>query len=338
MKQTIRAVIKGIGSYVPSKRVSNDDLAKLVDTSDEWIYSHTGIKNRHIAGEDESTSDIAVQAANRALEMAQCPSSEVDLILLATATPDFLGFPSTACLVQDRIGAENAGAMDIVAACTGFIYGIETARVFIETGTHKNVLVIGAEVLSKITDWEDRNTCVLFGDGAGAALLSAQVVDLNHTRTPERGIIASYLASYGKDAEVLLRPAGGTRVPFIPGKTPPEDLFLRMNGRKVYTFAVSVLGKTIETLLAKTGLSLQDVRYIVPHQANVRIIEACAKRLNIPREKFFLNIDEFANTSAASIPIALADMEQKGLLHPGDLILTVGFGGGLTYGGNILYW
>lgn len=333
MKQKIHAVIKGIGSYVPSKRVSNDDLARLVDTSDEWIYSHTGIKNRHIAAENEATSDLAVQAAQIALEKAGCPASEVDLILLATATPDYLGFPSTACIVQDRIGAENAGAMDIVAACTGFIYGIETARVFIETGTYKNILVIGAETLSKITDWKDRNTCVLFGDGAGAALVSA-----HEEGSPKQGILASYLASYGKDAEVLLRPAGGTRVPFIPGTTPPEDLFLRMNGRKVYTFAVSVLGKTIETLLARTGLSLQDLRYIVPHQANIRIIEACAKRLDIPLEKFFLNIDEFANTSAASIPIALADMETQGLLHPGDLILTVGFGGGLTYGGNILYW
>ncbi|MCX7786790.1 MAG: ketoacyl-ACP synthase III [Spirochaetes bacterium] len=329
----MHAVIKGIGSYVPSKRVSNDDLAKLVDTSDEWIYSHTGIKNRHIAAENEATSDLAVQAAQRALEKAGCPASMVDLILVATATPDYLGFPSTACIVQDRIGAENAGAMDIVAACTGFIYGIETARVFIETGTYKHVLVIGAETLSKITDWKDRNTCVLFGDGAGAALLTAC-----EEVSPKRGVLTSYLASYGKDAEVLLRPVGGTRVPFVPGTTPPEDMFLRMNGRKVYTFAVSVLGKTIETLLKKTGLSLQDIRYIVPHQANVRIIEACAKRLDIPLEKFFLNIEEFANTSAASIPIALTDMERQGLLHPGDLILTVGFGGGLTYGGNILYW
>jgi len=335
VKEKIRAVIKGIGSYVPSKRVSNDDLAKLVDTSDEWIYSHTGIKNRHIAAENEATSDLAVQAAQMALEKAGCPASMVDLILVATATPDYLGFPSTACIVQDRIGAENAGAMDIVAACTGFIYGIETARVFIETGTYKNVLVIGAETLSKITDWKDRNTCVLFGDGAGAALLSAQE---EREGIPKRGILTSYLASYGKDSEVLLRPAGGTRVPFVPGTTQIEDLFLRMNGRKVYTFAVSVLGKTIETLLEKTGLSLQDIRYIVPHQANVRIIEACAKRLDIPMDKFFMNIEEFANTSAASIPIALTDMEKQGLLHPGDLILTVGFGGGLTYGGNILYW
>lgn len=338
MKQSIRAVITGIGSYVPSKRVSNDDLAKLVETSDEWIYSHTGIKNRHIADESEATSDLAVKAAEQALGKARCPASEVDLILVATATPDYLGFPSTACIVQDRIGAENAAAMDIVAACTGFIYGLETARVFIETGTYRNVLVIGAEVLSKITDWKDRNTCVLFGDGAGAALVSAHAAETSMKDSLKRGILTSYLAAYGKDAEVLLRPAGGTRVPFIPGTTPPEDLLLRMNGRKVYTFAVSVLGKTIETLLGKTGLSLQDITYIVPHQANVRIIEACAKRLDIPMEKFFLNIEEFANTSAASIPIALTEMEQRGLLHPGDLILTVGFGGGLTYGGNLLYW
>ncbi|GAB4364611.1 MAG: ketoacyl-ACP synthase III [Spirochaetales bacterium] len=336
MNKNIHAIISGIGSYVPSKRVSNDDLARLVDTSDEWIYSHTGIKNRHIAAENEATSDLAVEAARKALEKANCPASEVDLILVATATPDYLGFPSTACIVQDRLGATNAGAMDIVAACTGFIYGIETARAFVETGTYRNVLVIGAETLSKITDWKDRNTCVLFGDGAGAALVSA--LDPTQAGSAPRGILAGYLASDGKDAEVLLRPTGGSRIPFIPGTTPPEDLCIRMNGRRVYTFAVNVLGKTIETLLEKTGLSLQDIRYIVPHQANVRIIEACVKRLDIPLEKFFVNIEEFANTSAASIPIALTDMEKQGLLHPGDLILTVGFGGGLTYGGNILYW
>ncbi|MFQ3621040.1 MAG: beta-ketoacyl-ACP synthase III [Spirochaetales bacterium] len=335
MNTSIRAVIEGIGSYVPSKRVSNEDLAKIVDTSDEWIYSHTGIKNRHIASESESTSDLAVEAAKQALVNANCSPTEIDLILVATATPDYLGFPSTACLVQDKLEATNAAAMDIVAACTGFIYGIETARAFIESGTYRKVLVIGAETLSKITNWKDRNTCVLFGDGAGAAVVGAETFPKPDAK---RGIIASYLAAEGKDAEVLLRPAGGTKVPFIPGQTSVEELFLKMNGRRVYTFAVHVLGKTIETLLEKTGLSLQEVRYVVPHQANVRIIEACAKRLEIPMEKFFLNIDEFANTSAASIPIALTDMEAQGLLHKGDLLVTVGFGGGLTYGGNILYW
>ncbi len=333
MERKVKAVIKGIGSYVPSRRVSNDDLSKIVDTSDEWIVSHTGIKNRHLASDAEATSDLSVQAASMALDKAGCSSSEIEMIIVATATPDYLGFPSTACIVQDRLGAENAAAMDIAAACTGFIYGIETARSFIESGTYRKVLVIGAEVLSKIVDWKDRNTCVLFGDGAGAALISAE-----ETSTVERGIITSHLAAEGKGADVLLRSVGGTRTPFIPGKTPEEDLYLKMNGRKVYTFAVSVLGKTIETLLAKTGLSLQDVRYIVPHQANVRIIEACAKRLEIPIEKFFLNIEEFANTSAASIPIALTDMERQGLLKEGDLLITVGFGGGLTYGGNILRW
>jgi 3-oxoacyl-[acyl-carrier-protein] synthase-3 len=333
VERKVKAVIQGIGSYVPSKRVSNDDLSKIVDTSDEWIVSHTGIKNRHLASEAEATSDLSVQAARMALDKAECSASEIEMILVATATPDYIGFPSTACIVQDKLGAENAAAMDIAAACTGFIYGIETARAFIESGTYRKVLVIGAEVLSKIVDWKDRNTCVLFGDGAGAAVISAE-----ETSRVERGIITSHLAAEGKGADVLLRPAGGTRIPYIPGKTPEEDLYLKMNGRKVYTFAVSVLGKTIETLLNKTGLSLQDVRYIVPHQANVRIIEACAKRLDIPIEKFFLNIEEFANTSAASIPIALTDMERQGLLKEGDLLITVGFGGGLTYGGNILRW
>lgn len=328
----MRAYIRGIGSYVPARRVSNDDLAKMVETSDEWIYSHTGIRNRHIAADNEAASDLALPAARDALKEAGTPAGDIEMIIVATATPDNLGFPSTACIIQDKIGAEKAAAMDIAAACTGFIYALETARAFIEAGIYKNVLVIGTEALSKVTNWKDRNTCVLFGDGAGAA-----VVSVGETGS-DRGIITSYLASDGKGAEVLSRPAGGTRIPYVQGTTPVEDLCLYMDGRKVYNFAVRVLGRTIEVLLEKSGMSLDDVDFIVPHQANVRIIEACAKRLSIPMDKFFMNIEEFANTSAASIPIALTDMSGKGILKPGNVILTVGFGGGLTYGGNIIRW
>jgi len=325
----VKAYIQGIGAYVPPKKLSNDDLAKIVETSDEWIYSHTGIKNRHIAEDGESASDLAAKAASAALEDAGRKAEELDLILVATVTPDYVGFPATACVVQDKLGAPQAAAMDISAACTGFIYGLETARAYIEAGIYRTVLVIGTETLSKIVDWKDRNTCVLFGDGAGAAVVAAG-------DDTKRGIMTSILAASGKDAEALLRPAGGTRRPFQPGKTPIEDLYLKMDGRRVYYFAVGVLGKTIEDLLARTGISIEDVNYVVPHQANVRIIEACAKRIGVPLEKFFLDIDEFANTSAASIPIALADMKTKGLLPPGSLIVTVGFGGGLTYGGNVI--
>ncbi len=328
----MKAYIQGIGCYVPEKRVSNDDLAKIVDTSDEWIYSHTGIKNRHIAAEDEASSDLALRASRDALERAGKSPTDLELILLATATPDHLGFPSTSCVLQDKLGAANAAAMDLAAACTGFIYGLETARAFIEAGIYRNILVVGTEVLSKITNWKDRNTCVLFGDGAGAALVTA--ADTGSSR----GIVTSHLAADGSGAGVLSRPVGGTRTPFVEGRTTPESTLLYMDGRKVYYFAVSVLGKTIETLLEKSGLSLEEIDFIVPHQANVRIIEACAKRLSIPMEKFYMNIEEFANTSAASIPIALTDMSLKGILKPGHLVLTVGFGGGLTYGGNIIRW
>jgi len=328
----MKAYIQGIGSYVPAKRMSNDDLAKIVDTSDEWIYSHTGIKNRHIAADDEAASDLAFNASRDALAATGKSGADLDMIIVATATPDHLGFPSTACILQDRLGAERAAAMDISAACTGFIYGLDTARAFIEAGIHKNILVAGTEVLSKITNWKDRNTCVLFGDGAGAALVTAA------EKGSDRGILASHLAADGSGAGVLSRPAGGTRTPFVEGTTPPESTLLYMDGRKVYYFAVGVLGKPIEILLEKAGMSLDDIDFIVPHQANVRIIDACAKRLSIPMEKFYMNIEEFANTSAASLPIALTDMSRKGILKAGHVILTVGFGGGLTYGGNIIRW
>ncbi|MDR1178973.1 MAG: ketoacyl-ACP synthase III [Spirochaetales bacterium] len=335
----MKAYIKGIGSCVPARKVSNDDLAKTVDTSDEWIYSHTGIRNRHIVEEGEAASDLALGAALAALKDSGESAATVDMILVATVTPDYPGFPSTACVVQDRLGARNAAAMDISAACSGFVYGLEMARVFIEGGVYKNVLVIGAETLSRITNWKDRNTCVLFGDGAGAALVSA--VDGTGEGTVGgggRGIIVSHLEADGSGGSALIRPDGGSRNPFAPDRAPGDTLFLRMDGGKVYRFAVDALGRVGEILLAKAALDISSIDFIVPHQANIRIIEACAKRLSLPLDKFYINIQEFANTSSASIPIALADMKQKGILKAGQLIMTVAFGAGLTCGGNIIRW
>lgn len=325
----MNAVIRGLGSYVPPRVVTNDDLAKTIDTSDEWIFSHTGIKRRHIAAAEEATSDLAYEAAGRALEKAQTAPEEVDLIIVATATPDYNGFPSTACLVQERLGALRAGAMDLTAACTGFIYALETASSFIRSGAARTVLVIGSETFSKIIDWSDRNTCVLFGDGAGAAVLRAE--------EGERGVMRSLLRSEGSGAQYLWVPAGGSRRPIDPGQTAARDVCVQMNGRQVYNFAVRAIGETVGALLGD-GISLGDIAYIVPHQANVRIIEAAARRMGAPIEKFYMNIAEYANTSAASVPIALEEMAARGRLRPNDLVITIGFGGGLTYGGNLIRW
>lgn len=325
----MKAVVRSVGSYLPHEVVTNDDLAKRIDTSDEWIFSHTGIKRRRIASEQEACSDLAFEAARLALERAGIPASEIDLIIVATATPDYNGFPSTACIVQERLGASRAGAMDMAAACTGFIYAVETASNFIRSGAAQNVLVIGSETLSRVLDWKDRNTCVLFGDGAGAVLLSAEEGD--------SGVIRSLLRSDGSGAEHLLIPAGGSRAPFRVGASGQQNACIQMNGRQVYNFAVRVIGETIKTLLGDE-IGLADIAYIVPHQANVRIMNAAAKRLGIPNEKFYMNIEEYANTSAASIPIALDEMVSRERLKRGDLIITVGFGGGLTYGGNLIRW
>lgn len=325
----MNAVIRSVGSYVPQRVVTNDELARRIDTSDEWVYSHTGIKRRRTVAQHEATSDLAYEAARAALEKGRIPAEEVDLIIVATATPDYNGFPSTACIVQDRLGAKTAGAMDLVAACTGFVYAVETASSFIRSGSARNVLVIGSETLSRVINWEDRNTCVLFGDGAGALLLSGEAGD--------RGVIRSVLRSDGAGAHHLWIPAGGSRRPFDGVATPRQDLCIQMNGRQIYNFAIRVIGETINALLAEQ-IQLADIAYVVPHQANVRIIEAAANRLGIPSGKFYMNIEDYANTSAASIPLALDEMSERGLLKRNDLLITVGFGGGLTYGGNLIRW
>jgi len=328
----MRAVIRAVDFFVPKRKMANDELAATLDTSDEWIRSHTGIGYRHIADSSQATSDLAYEACRKVLKRAGVGAEKIDLVLVATATADFLGFPSVACIVQDRLGAKNAGAMDVVAGCTGFIYALETARNYIAGGGARNVLVAGADLLSRIVDWKDRNTCVLFGDGAGAVLVSADPAD------GERGVLRSVLRSDGSGARLLERTAGGTRFPFAEGGADPLQAVLRMDGRKVYNFAVKVISEGIGELIEKGGFRLEDVSWIVPHQANARIIEAAAKRAKIPLRKFFVNIEEYANTSAASIPIALSEMSTRGLLKHGDLIATFGFGAGLTYGGNLIRW
>jgi len=324
----VKAYIQSAGFYVPENIRTNDELSSMVDTNDEWIYTHTGIRERRIAGPSEAASDLAVKASEIALKRGQVSPEDIDLILVATSTPDYNSFPSTASLVQEKLGITGAGAMDLAAACTGFAYGLETARVFINAGSAKKVLVIGTEIFSRIVDWSDRNTCVLFGDGAGAVVVSS-------TESGESQIFDSILGSDGAGAEYLMREGGGSR---CPNPTEGVSPFVTMNGRRVYNFAVKVIGKTIMDLLERHNLTIDDIDYIVPHQANIRIIEASAKRTGIPLEKFYTNMEKYANTSAASIPIALGEMEDKGLLKRGNLIITVGFGAGLTYGGNILRW
>ncbi len=326
----MKACIRSVGAFVPSNKVSNDELAKTVDTSDDWIYSHTGIHNRHIASDDMAASDLAINAALSAFKKTDISPKDLDLILVATATPDYLGFPSTAAIVQEKLGASRAAAMDISAACTGFIYALETAKAFIESGSAKNALVIGSEVLSRIVDWTDRDTCVLFGDGAGAAVLTG------NQDSPESNIRHSILRSDGSGADYLMVKGCGSRRPENDGKV--SHPYIHMDGRKVYMFAVKALCETVKFLLDDNNEHIDDIAYIVPHQANIRIIEAAAKRMKIPQDKFFTNIAEFANTSAASIPIALNEMDEKNLLKRGDMILTIGFGGGLTYGGNLIHW
>lgn len=323
--------IRSIAAYVPQKRVSNDELSQSVDTSDEWIQSHTGIKNRHICADDEVTSDLGVKAAETAIQRADIDKSAIDMVIAATASPDYPGLPSTASIIQDKLGLENAGAFDLVAGCTGFVYGLETARGLLTGGRIRNVLVIGVETLSRITNWEDRNTCVLFGDGAGAAILSAD-------GEYQDSILDSELRSEGSGAQHLIRPAGGSSNPIDFRTTPQEDLYIQMNGRQVYNFAVRVNTEIIQRLLERNSMTVDDLRWIVPHQANIRIIQAAAKRLKLPMEKFFTNIDEYANTSAASIPIALNELYETDRIKRGDYILLTGFGAGLTYGGNLLRW
>ncbi|MEH7400560.1 MULTISPECIES: beta-ketoacyl-ACP synthase III [Bacillaceae] len=303
----MNAGILGIGSYVPEKKLTNYDLEQMMDTSDEWIVSRTGIKERRIASDEQDTSDLAYEAAVEALKDADVKAEELDLILVGTVTPD-KSFPSVACVIQERLGAKNAAAMDISAACAGFIYGVVTAAQFVKTGTYSRILVIGAEKLTKIVNWEDRNTAVLFGDGAGAAVIGPV--------SEGRGILSYELGADGTGGKHLYK--GGDH--------------LVMNGREVFKFAVRQMGDSCETVLKLAGLTKEEVDFLIPHQANTRIMDAARERLQLPKEKMSVIIDRHGNTSSSSIPIALVEEYKKGNVKEDDVLVLVGFGGGLTWG------
>jgi len=322
------ATIVGTGSYLPMHTVTNDDMAKLVDTSDEWITSRTGIKERRIS-KGETTSDLASEAATRALKSANLNATDLDLIICATITPDSI-MPSVACIVQERIGASEAAAFDLTAACTGLIYAIATASAFIDSGMYENVLVIGAETISRALDWTDRSTCVLFGDGAGALVLKAT--------EQKHGIKLINLSSDGSKQDYLTLPT----LPLFNAFLEKEDNHVRpviaMKGQEVFKFAVRSITEHIKKVLLKAELIKEDINYLVLHQANYRIIEQAAKSIGIPLEKFFVNLDRYGNTSSATIAIALDEMVQKKMLQAGDHIILIGFGGGMTSGAVLLEW
>lgn len=316
--------IIGTGSYVPEQIVTNDDLAKIVETSDEWIRSRTGIGARRIATAD-STSHMAAEAAKRALEQSGIKPEEIDLILLGTSSPDFC-FPNGACEVQGMIGAVNAACYDISAACTGFVFALNTAHAFISSGMYKTALVIGADVLSKLIDWTDRNTCVLFGDGAGAVVVKAD----------ETGIIGMNMKSDGSKGNVLTC-GSRTNGNFLMGKK-PELGYMTMDGQEVFKFAVKKVPECIRQLLDDTGVAAEEIKYFAIHQANYRIIESIAKRLKVSVDRFPVNMEQYGNTSGASVPILLDEINRKGMLKSGDKIVLSGFGAGLTWGSTLLEW
>lgn len=321
----IHAEILGVGAYAPEAVMSNVDLEKIVETSDEWIQSRTGIVNRHLS-EGENTSDLGMKAALAALKDAGVEAEELDMILLATTTPDHLS-PSTAALVQKKIGAKNAVAMDISAGCTGFVYLLDLARNLIASGSYQKILLIGAEVLSKHLDWTDRNTCILFGDGAGALVVA---------KSEKNGIQDTKIYSDGDLNDLIVVPTRSVKNPLI--KDEAEYQALAMKGQDVFKFATKVVTKSLKEMIKAHELTNDEIRWVVPHQANKRIIDFAASKLKMDPEKFYLNLDEYGNTSAASIPIALNEMNQKGLLAKGDQLLLVGFGAGLTWGTALIKW
>jgi len=326
----LRSRITGTGSALPDKILTNADLERMVETSDEWITSRTGIKQRRIASEGEYTSTFAVEASRRALDMAGIRADELDLIILGTVTPDF-PFPATSCIIQHEIGASNAAAFDLSAACSGFIYGLSIADKFIRGGAAKKALVIGAEVLSRIVDWSDRNTCILFGDGAGAAVVEAT--------DGESCILTTHIFSNGSFWETLYQSGCGSRNPASSERTIEERLFfIRMEGNDVFKHAVRAMEEAAFVALDANGMSPSDISLFIPHQANRRIIEATGKRLGLTEERVFVNLHNYGNTSSASIPIALDEANRAGRLKDGDIVLLDAFGGGFTYGSALLRW
>ena len=323
-----RAVITGCGSFTPAKILTNDDLAKMVDTSDEWITTRTGIKRRHITTDSETTAFLATEAAKRALADAKLEAADIDLIIVATITPEMV-FPSTACFVQLNLGAKNAFAFDLAAACSGFICGISIAQQYLESGRYKNALVIGAETLTKITNWKDRTSCILFGDGSGAVVLEAK-------KDGQSGVLYSTLSSDGTYWKTLNCQAYGSRNPSPKKLDDPNKIYMEIKGKEVYQQAVRRIVETVSKCLNECNLTTDDIAMVISHQMNARIIESAAKRLQLPEEKMFLNIAEYGNTSAASVPIAFDECYKKGKIKKGDIVIFVAFGAGVTWGANII--
>ena len=321
--------IVGTGSCVPDRVLTNSDLEKMVDTSDEWIITRTGIKERRIVDDEMATSDLALKAAERALEAAGISPAEIDLIVVATVTPD-MTFPATACLVQDKIGAKRAAAFDISAACSGFVYGLSVVDQFIKNGTYETALLIGTETLSKITDWTDRNTCVLLGDGAGAVVVKSTA--------EEKGILSFYLGADGGLGDLLKLPAGGSRMPPTHETIDNRLHYVKMKGNELFKVAVRVLAKAAEEALSRLHLSPEEVSLLIPHQANRRIIQAMAKKAGIPLSKVYINVHKYGNTSSASIAIALDEAVRGGRIKEGDIVVLDALGGGLTWGACVIRW
>lgn len=323
MQNNTSSMLLGTGVAVPDKTLTNADLEKIVDTSDQWIRERTGIQTRHKADDKVQNSDLAAEAAKKALASAGITAKELDAIVVATVTGD-VGFPSTACYVQSKIGATNAAAFDIQAACSGFIFGLSIASAFIQAGQHKYVLAIGSELLTRITDWQDRSTCVLFGDAAGAAVVGPSNGD-------GRGILSTFIKTDGRLADLLWMPGRGTRYP--ADMAVKENMnYIKMQGPEVFKAAVTAMGDAAAHIMEKANLSADDIKLLIPHQANKRIIDATARRMKLPPEKVYINLQEYGNTSAASIPVALDEAQKKGLLKEGDVCVMVAFGGGFTWG------
>ena len=329
MEKGYKASITGVGSFLPEKVLTNDDLSKTLDTTDEWITKRTGIKERRIVENGVAASDLAVEASLRALDDANVLPTEVDLIITSTITPDCL-FPSTSCYIQEKIGARNAGSFDLLAACAGFVYALSVAKSFVASGAMKTVLVVGAECMSKITDYTDRSTCILFGDGAGAVVVQQG--------NGGREIVSTHLGSDGSQAEILRLPAGGSKLPASHETVESGLHYIKLRGKEVFRQAIINLVDVVTKAAADNNMQVEEFDMVIPHQSNIRIIEAAMERLGLPMEKAYVNIDRYGNTSSASIPIAMDEIEKGQLLNSGDTVILVAFGGGLTWGSSVIEW
>jgi 3-oxoacyl-[acyl-carrier-protein] synthase-3 len=329
MEKGYKASITGVGSFLPEKVLTNDDLSKMLDTTDEWITKRTGIRERRIVENGVAASDLAVQASLRALDAANVLPTEVDLIITSTITPDCI-FPSTSCYIQEKLGARNAGSFDLLAACAGFVYALSVAKGFVESGAMKTVLVVGAECMSKVTDYTDRSTCILFGDGAGAV-----VVQQGNGR---REIVTTHLGSDGSQADLLMLPAGGSKLPASRETVESGLHYIKLRGKEVFRQAIVNMVDVVTKAAADNNMQVEEFDMVIPHQSNIRIIEAAMEKLGLPKEKAYVNIDRYGNTSSASIPIAIDEIEKGQLLKPGDTVILVAFGGGLAWGSSVIKW